>query len=57
VAYASAGPPSHANRLEATFTETVAVATNHAADYGIVQVILTGTGTLDGFRLRQRSAE
>jgi hypothetical protein len=49
VAYASAGPPNHANRLEATFTETVAVVTNHAADYGIVQVILTGTGTLDGF--------
>jgi len=49
VAYATAGPPNHANRLEATFTETVQVVTNHAADYGIVQVILTGSGTLEGF--------
>ena len=50
VAYATAsGPPNHANRFEATFTETVKVVTNHVADYGIVQVILTGSGTLQGF--------
>jgi len=49
VAYATAGPPNHANRLEATFHETVKVVTNHVADYGIVQVILTGRGTVEGF--------
>ncbi len=49
VAYATAGPPNHANRFEATFHETVQVVTNHVADYGIVQVILTGSGTLEGF--------
>ena len=49
VAYATAGPPNHANRFEATFSETVVVVTNHVADYGIVQVILTGSGTLEGF--------
>jgi hypothetical protein len=48
VAYATAGPPNHANKLEATFTETVQVVTNHLADYGILQVILTGSGTLEG---------
>src|SRR5712691_3124633 len=49
VAYATAGPPNHANRFEASFHETVQVVTNHVADYGIVQVILTGSGTLEGF--------
>jgi hypothetical protein len=49
VAYATAGPPNHANRLEATFHETVKVVTNHVADYGIIQVILTGSGTVEGF--------
>jgi len=49
VAYATAGPPNHANRLEATFTETVQVVINNRAAYGIFQVILTGSGTLDGF--------
>src|SRR5215210_3021529 len=49
VAYATAGPPNHANRLEATFHETVQVSTNNRAAYGIGQVILTGTGTLEGF--------
>jgi hypothetical protein len=49
VAYASAGPPNHANRLELTFTDQVVVLTNHSADYGIVQIILTGSGTLEGF--------
>ena len=54
VAYATAGrtneaPPNHANRLEATFAETVQVVTNHIADYRIFQVILTGSGTVEGF--------
>lgn len=51
VAYATAGPPNHANRFEATFTETVKVlpVASNLADYGIGLVILTGTGTLEGF--------
>ncbi len=50
VAYATAsGPPNHANRFEATFSETVKVGTNNRAAYGIGQVILTGSGTLEGF--------
>jgi hypothetical protein len=50
VAYATASaPPNHANRFEATFHETVAVSTNNRATYGIGQVILTGSGTLEGF--------
>jgi hypothetical protein len=44
-----AEPPNHANRLDVTFTETPASITNRVADLGIVQLILTATGTLDGF--------
>jgi serine/threonine protein kinase len=46
---AAAGPPNHANRLEATFAETNISATNRTADLGIFQLINTGTGTVDGF--------
>ena len=46
---AAAGPPNHANRLEATFAETNVSVTNRIADLGIFQLINTGTGTLDGF--------
>jgi hypothetical protein len=49
VAYAAAEPPNHANRLEATFIESVVAVSDHVADYGIRQVILTGSGTLEGF--------
>ena len=42
-------PPNHANRLEATFTETNVSVTNHIADLGVFQLINTGTGTVDGF--------
>jgi hypothetical protein len=49
VAYATAGPPNQANRLELTFTDQVVVLTNHRADYGVLQIILTGSGTLEGF--------
>jgi hypothetical protein len=50
VAYATAGPPNHANRLEATFTETVkVVVSDNLPTYGIGLAILTGSGTLDGF--------
>jgi hypothetical protein len=45
---AAAGPPNHANRLEATFTETNVSVTNRIADLGIFQLINTGTGTVDG---------
>ena len=42
-------PPNHANRLEATFTETNVSVTNRVADLGVFQLINTGTGTVDGF--------
>jgi hypothetical protein len=44
-----AEPPNHANRLEATFAETPASITDHVADLGVFQLILTGTGTVAGF--------
>lgn len=47
--HAAASPPNHANRLEATFSETNAGVTNRIADLGIFQLINTGTGTLEGF--------
>ena len=46
---AAAGPPNHANRLEATFAENTVSVTNRIADLGIFQLINTGTGTVDGF--------
>jgi hypothetical protein len=42
-------PPNHANRLEATFTETNVSITNRIADLGVFQLINTGTGTVEGF--------
>jgi hypothetical protein len=42
-------PPNHANRLDATFTETNVSVTNRIADLGVFQLINTGTGTVDGF--------
>jgi hypothetical protein len=45
---AAAGPPNHANRLEATFAETNVSVTNRIADLGIFQLINTGTGTVAG---------
>jgi hypothetical protein len=47
--HAAAAPPNHANRLEATFTETNVSITNRIADLGIFQLINTGTGTVEGF--------
>ena len=41
-------PPNHANRLEATFTETNVSVTNRVADLGVFQLINTGTGTVEG---------
>lgn len=42
-------PPNHANRLEATFTETNVSVTNRIADLGVFQLINTGTGSVEGF--------
>jgi hypothetical protein len=46
---AAAGPPNHANRLEASFAESPASITNRIADLEILQLISTGIGTLEGF--------
>ena len=46
---ATAGPPNHANRLEATFAETTVSVTNRIADLGVFQLINKGTGTVEGF--------
>jgi hypothetical protein len=45
---AVAGPPNHANRLEATFDEINMSVTNRIADLGVFQLINTGTGTVEG---------
>ena len=45
---AAAGPPNHANRLDATFAETNVSVTNRIADLGIFQLINTGTGAVEG---------
>jgi hypothetical protein len=41
--------PNRANRLEASFTETRLSVLDRIADLGIRQVIVSGTGTLEGF--------
>jgi len=46
---AAAEPPNDANRLEASFAETVASITNRIADLGTFQLINTGNGTVEGF--------
>ena len=46
---AAASPPNHANRLEATFSETTVSVTNRIDDLGILQIINTGTGAVEGF--------
>jgi len=46
---AAASPPNHANRFEATFSETTVSVTNRIADLGILQIINTGTGTVEDF--------
>jgi hypothetical protein len=37
------------NRLQATFTETTQLVTNRVADLGVLQLINTGTGSVQGF--------
>jgi hypothetical protein len=45
---AAASPPNHANRLEATFSESNVSITNRIPDLGVFQLINTGTGTVEG---------
>ena len=45
---AAAGPPNHANRLEATFAETNVSVTNRIPDLGVFQLINTGAGAVEG---------
>src|SRR5262245_21502202 len=45
---AAAGTPNHANRMEATFDETNMSVTNRVADLGVLQLINSGRGTVDG---------
>ena len=47
--HAAAGAPNHANRLEASFSETAASVTNRIADLKTLQLINTGGGTVEGF--------
>jgi hypothetical protein len=47
--HAAAAPPNHANRLDASFTESAASITNRIADLGTFQLINTGSGTVEGF--------
>jgi hypothetical protein len=42
-------PPDAANQINVTFSETPAVITDHVADFGIRQLILTSSWTFDGF--------
>jgi hypothetical protein len=46
---AGAKRSDHTNRFQARFVETTASITNRLADLGILQIITTGTGTVEGF--------
>jgi hypothetical protein len=46
---AGAERPNRTNRFEARFVETPVSVTNRLADLGILQVITTGPGTVEGF--------
>jgi hypothetical protein len=47
--HAAAGPPNHANRFEARFTETGQSVTDRLADLQTLQFITTGNGEVEGF--------
>jgi hypothetical protein len=47
--HAAAGAQTDGNRLEATFTESTASVTNRIADLGTLQLINTGSGTVEAF--------
>ncbi len=47
--HAAAAPASEGNRLAASFTESAQSVTNRIADLGTLQLINTGSGTVDGF--------
>ncbi len=42
-------PPDHANKIDVTFHETAVVVTDNTATFGIRQLILISSWTLDGF--------
>lgn len=46
--HAAASPLNEGNSFEATFTESNASVTNRIADLGVLQLINTGTGTVEG---------
>ena len=47
--HSASGAATDGNHFEATFTETNASVTNRIADLGILQLINTGTGTVEGY--------
>jgi hypothetical protein len=47
--HAAAGAQTDGNRLEASFTESAASITNRIADLGTLQLINTGSGTVERF--------
>jgi hypothetical protein len=47
--HAAAGPPNEANRLQASFSESAVSITNRIADLQTLQLINTGSGTVEGF--------
>ncbi len=46
---ASPASAANGNRLQASFNETTAQVTNALAQFGVLQIINTGTGTVQGF--------
>lgn len=46
---ASPASAANGNRLQASFNETTAQVTNALAQFGVLQIINTGTGTAQGF--------
>lgn len=47
--HSTAGAAADGNRFEATFAETNASLTNRLADLGVLQLINTGSGTVEGY--------
>jgi hypothetical protein len=47
--HAAAARRADGNRLQASFTEVNASITNRDADLGVLQIVNTGTGTLEGY--------
>ncbi len=49
IAVWATAPPDHANQIDVTFHEVRVAITDHVADLGIRQLILTSAWTFDGF--------